>query len=104
MMRSLIYRSYICKGDEMDLSDRIPVSKQTYLDKLNEALGETYLAKGFRFFESPNHLHPGSIDWLRDPDNDPVFIRALQEIEAKYRYIPEDITPDSQPTIDGQET
>lgn len=80
--------------------DRIPISMQAYLDKLNEALGEKYLAQGYRFFASPNRLNPGYVDWLRDPENDHVFIAALEKVEAEYRPIFEDIKIDNVGSVD----
>lgn len=75
--------------------DLIPISMQEYLSKLNEALGEEYLARGYRFFPSPNRLDPGRVDWLRNPETDHVFIAALEEVESRYRPIPEDIKIDN---------
>ena len=80
--------------------DRIPINMQAYLDKLNAALGEEYLAQGYRFFASPNRLNPGAVDWLRNPENDHVFITALQKVEAEYRPIFEDIKIDNVGNVD----
>lgn len=80
--------------------NRVPISMQAYLDKLNAALGEEYLAKGYRFFASPHRLNPGYVDWLRDPQSDPVFIAALQKVEAEYRPIFEDVKIDNVGSID----
>jgi len=82
--------------------DLIPISMQAYLDKLNEALGEKYLAQGYKFFASPNRLDPGHVDWLRDAESDPIFIEALQKIEAKYRPIVEDIKTDNVSSVDDR--
>jgi len=75
--------------------DLIAISRGQYLEKLNEALGEENRAKGLKFFEGPNHLHPGEIDWIRGKDVDPQYIRAMEQVEAVYRPIMEDIVPDN---------
>jgi hypothetical protein len=75
--------------------DLIPISMQDYLNKLNEALGEEYLARGYRFFASPNRLEPGRVDWLRNPETDHIFIAALGRVESTYRPILVDIKIDN---------
>lgn len=82
--------------------DLIAISTEEYVKKLNEALGEEYLAMGYRFFASPNRLSPGRVDWLRDPKNDHVFIEALQKVESVYRPIIDDINPDGVGSPDNQ--
>jgi hypothetical protein len=89
----------IQKGNYMDL---IAISTEEYLKKLNEALGEEYLDMGYRFFASPNRLSPGRIDWLRNEKTDPIFIEALQKVEAVYRPIIDDINPDNVGSPDSQ--
>lgn len=80
----------------------IAISLQAYLDKLNEALGDQYLAQGYKFFASPNRLDPGHVDWVRDAESDPIFIEALQKIESRYRPIVEDIKTDNLGIVDRQ--
>jgi hypothetical protein len=80
----------------------ISISIEEYLKKLNEALGEEYLAMGYRFFASPNRMSPGRIDWLRNPKTDQVFIDALQKVESTYRPIMDDINPDNVGSPDNQ--
>src|SRR4051812_9441000 len=75
--------------------ERIPISREEYLKKLNDALGEDNISKGLKFFEAPNHLHPGEIDWVRGSEVDPIYIRALEQVEAAYRPMAEDIVPDN---------
>lgn len=82
--------------------DLIPISTEEYLKKLNEALGEEYLDKGYRFFASPNRMSPGRVDWLRNPKSDPIFIEALQKVESVYRPIMDDINPDNIGSPDNQ--
>lgn len=74
--------------------DLIAISTEEYVKKLNKALGEEYLAMGYKFFAAPNRLSPDRVDWLRDPRNDRIFIEALQKIESVYRPIIDDINPD----------
>jgi len=82
--------------------DLIAISTEEYVKKLNEALGEEYLAMGYRFFALPNRLSPGHVDWLRAPKNDYIFIEALQKVESVYRPIIDDINPDGVGSADNQ--
>lgn len=80
---------------EPESQELIAISNAQFVEQLNQALGEENRGKGLVFFASPNHLHPGHVDWVRGKDVDAIYIAALGKVEAKYRIIPEDIVPDN---------